>query len=77
MFDTHTGDFAILLQSGFSRKGAMLAQFSTAIGAMLGCIVGTFSHLALLSSFFPTFKNKTKKAEDQNKMHFVFAFSIH
>jgi len=34
------GDFAILLQSGFSRRQAMTAQFATAVGALLGCILG-------------------------------------
>jgi solute carrier family 39 (zinc transporter), member 7 len=33
------GDFAILIQSGCSRRRAMLLQFSTAIGAMLGTLV--------------------------------------
>ncbi|RUS85900.1 hypothetical protein EGW08_006303 [Elysia chlorotica] len=32
------GDFAILIQSGCSKKKAMLLQFSTAIGAMLGTL---------------------------------------
>jgi solute carrier family 39 (zinc transporter), member 7 len=33
------GDFAILLQSGFTRKQAMLAQLVTAIGAMIGRVL--------------------------------------
>ncbi|GFS07203.1 zinc transporter SLC39A7 [Elysia marginata] len=32
------GDFAILIQSGCTKKKAMLLQFSTAIGAMLGTL---------------------------------------
>jgi len=32
------GDFAILIQSGCSKKKAMMLQFSTAIGAMLGTL---------------------------------------
>ncbi|CAL1547408.1 unnamed protein product [Lymnaea stagnalis] len=32
------GDFAILIQSGCSKKKAMMLQFSTAIGAMVGTI---------------------------------------
>ncbi|ESO83885.1 hypothetical protein LOTGIDRAFT_94834, partial [Lottia gigantea] len=32
------GDFAILVQSGCSKRKAMLLQFSTAIGAMLGTV---------------------------------------
>ncbi|CAG5135215.1 unnamed protein product [Candidula unifasciata] len=32
------GDFAILIQSGCSKKRAMMLQFSTAIGAMLGTV---------------------------------------
>jgi len=38
------GDFAILVQSGFSKNGAMKAQFSTAIGAMIGTLLGLLSH---------------------------------
>ncbi|KNC75245.1 hypothetical protein SARC_12227 [Sphaeroforma arctica JP610] len=34
------GDYAILIRSGFSRPKAMVAQLSTAIGAMLGAVVG-------------------------------------
>lgn len=34
------GDFAILVQSGFSKKNAILAQFSTALGAVLGTVIG-------------------------------------
>ncbi|ELU08666.1 hypothetical protein CAPTEDRAFT_24325, partial [Capitella teleta] len=33
------GDFAILVQSGCSKKKAMMLQFSTAIGAMCGTVV--------------------------------------
>lgn len=33
------GDFAILLQSGVSKKNAMLLQLSTAIGALIGTAV--------------------------------------
>ncbi|KAL0472223.1 ZIP zinc transporter domain-containing protein [Neurospora intermedia] len=34
------GDFALLVQSGFSKRQAMGAQFVTAIGAMLGTLIG-------------------------------------
>jgi len=34
------GDFAILIQSGFSKKSAILLQVFTAIGAVLGCVFG-------------------------------------
>jgi len=34
------GDFALLIQSGFSKKAAMGAQFITAIGAFLGTFIG-------------------------------------
>jgi zinc transporter 7 len=34
------GDYAILIQSGFSKRQAMMAQFTTAIGAFLGTIAG-------------------------------------
>ena len=34
------GDFALLIQSGFSKKKAMAAQFVTALGALLGTIIG-------------------------------------
>ncbi len=34
------GDFALLVQSGFSKRAAMGAQFVTALGALLGTLVG-------------------------------------
>lgn len=34
------GDFAILVQSGASKSTAMKLQFTTALGAMAGCVVG-------------------------------------
>lgn len=34
------GDFALLIQSGFSKKMAMGAQFITALGAFLGTVLG-------------------------------------
>ncbi|XP_060584765.1 zinc transporter Slc39a7-like [Ruditapes philippinarum] len=37
------GDFAILVQSGCTKKKAMMLQFSTAIGAMLGTISSLFA----------------------------------
>lgn len=36
------GDFALLVQSGFSKRAAMGAQFVTAIGAFLGTLIGIF-----------------------------------
>ncbi len=36
------GDFALLIQSGFSKKKAMGAQFVTAIGAFIGTFIGIF-----------------------------------
>jgi solute carrier family 39 (zinc transporter), member 7 len=36
------GDFALLIQSGFSKKKAMGAQFVTAVGAFLGTFIGIF-----------------------------------
>lgn len=36
------GDFALLIQSGFSKKKAMGAQFLTAVGAFLGTFIGIF-----------------------------------
>ncbi|CAO3612093.1 unnamed protein product [Cunninghamella echinulata] len=44
------GDYAILIQSGFSKKRAMLAQFTTAIGAFLGTFIGIFIQEASLVS---------------------------
>jgi zinc transporter ZupT len=38
------GDFAILVKNGFSKNQAIMAQFGTAIAAMLGTIVGLFLH---------------------------------
>jgi len=37
------GDFAILIQSGYSKTRAMQLQFSTAIGAMAGTVCGLLS----------------------------------
>lgn len=34
------GDFALLIQSGFSKRAAMGAQFVTAVGALLGTLIG-------------------------------------
>lgn len=34
------GDFALLIQSGFSKRKAMGAQFVTAIGAFIGTLIG-------------------------------------
>ncbi|CAG8506709.1 26442_t:CDS:1 [Dentiscutata erythropus] len=34
------GDYAILIQSGFTKRRAMLSQFITAIGAFLGTFIG-------------------------------------
>lgn len=34
------GDYAILIQSGFTKQRAMMAQFTTAVGAFLGTIIG-------------------------------------
>src|SRR5947199_478884 len=34
------GDFALLIQSGFSKRAAMGAQFMTAFGALLGTLIG-------------------------------------
>jgi zinc transporter 7 len=34
------GDFALLIQSGFSKRDAMLAQFVTAVGAFIGTFIG-------------------------------------
>ncbi len=36
------GDFALLIQSGFSKRRAMAAQFLTAVGAFLGTSIGVF-----------------------------------
>lgn len=34
------GDFALLIQSGFTKRAAMGAQFVTALGALLGTLIG-------------------------------------
>lgn len=34
------GDFALLVQSGFSKRAAMASQFVTALGALLGTLIG-------------------------------------
>lgn len=38
------GDFALLIQSGFSKRAAMGAQFVTALGALLGTVIGIAVH---------------------------------
>ncbi|KIN00133.1 hypothetical protein OIDMADRAFT_199304 [Oidiodendron maius Zn] len=38
------GDFALLIQSGFTKRAAMGAQFLTAIGALLGTVIGIAVH---------------------------------
>lgn len=38
--NTKVGDFALLIQSGFTKKQAMGAQFITALGALLGTLIG-------------------------------------
>jgi len=40
------GDYAILIQNGCSRKKAMFLQLTTAIGALLGCLIGLLFHSA-------------------------------
>ncbi|CAF3463246.1 unnamed protein product [Rotaria socialis] len=40
------GDYAILIQNGCSRKKAMLLQLTTAVGALLGCLIGLLFHSA-------------------------------
>ena len=37
------GDFAILIQSGFSKRRAMFTQLVTALGALLGCVISLWS----------------------------------
>src|SRR3984885_8751494 len=39
------GDFALLIQSGFSKRAAMGAQFVTALGALLGTVIGIAVHV--------------------------------
>ncbi|OAA37429.1 imidazoleglycerol-phosphate dehydratase [Metarhizium rileyi] len=34
------GDFALLIQSGFSKRAAMASQFVTALGALMGTLIG-------------------------------------
>lgn len=34
------GDFAILVKHGFSKQQAIMAQFGTAVSAMMGCVFG-------------------------------------
>ena len=44
------GDFAILIQSGFTRRQALLAQLSTAMGAVMGTAFGLFLDYAGIES---------------------------
>ncbi|KAI0244243.1 hypothetical protein L0F63_006290, partial [Massospora cicadina] len=50
------GDFAILLQAGFSRASAMYSQFFTALGAFLGTVAGVLIQEALTNSAEKLFK---------------------
>lgn len=38
------GDFTILLQNGFSKTKAIMAQFVTAVGALIGTLVGLMAY---------------------------------
>jgi zinc transporter 7 len=38
------GDFALLVQSGFSKRAAMASQFVTALGALMGTLIGIAVH---------------------------------
>ncbi len=38
------GDFAILIRSGMSRRGAIIAQVATALGCVGGTVVGLVAH---------------------------------
>ncbi|KAI8971547.1 Zinc/iron permease [Mycotypha africana] len=44
------GDYAILVQSGFSKQKAMMAQFTTAVGAFLGTLIGILIEEEALSN---------------------------
>ncbi len=44
------GDYAILIKSGMSRKAAMLAQLLTAVGCLMGTIIGLAAHNVAHSS---------------------------
>ena len=44
------GDFAILIQSGMSRRRAILAQLLTAVGAILGCLLANVLAESVLSA---------------------------
>ncbi|XP_044268769.1 protein catecholamines up [Tribolium madens] len=44
------GDFAILLQSGVSRKNAMLLQLTTALGALLGTAISLLAQNSLMAT---------------------------
>ncbi|KAG0748096.1 hypothetical protein G6F57_001311 [Rhizopus arrhizus] len=51
------GDYAILIRSGFSKKKAMMAQFTTAVGAFLGTFIGIMIEESSLSSVVAEEKN--------------------
>ncbi|KAJ2078547.1 hypothetical protein H4R24_004406 [Coemansia sp. RSA 988] len=69
------GDFAILVQSGFSRTSALASQFFTALGAITGTIVGilieesskgnSFNFSGLYTAGVPVFAPAI--AEDHNR----------
>lgn len=49
------GDFAILLQSGVSRKNAMLLQLTTALGALAGTAISLLAHGAVAADWILPF----------------------
>ncbi|KAJ2836007.1 hypothetical protein J3B01_003141 [Coemansia erecta] len=75
------GDFAILVQSGFSRTSALASQFFTALGAIAGTIVGilieetsrgnSLNIRGLFTSNVPVFAPATE-AGGRSMLSFVF-----
>ncbi|KAG8526790.1 uncharacterized protein KY384_008219 [Bacidia gigantensis] len=58
------GDFALLIQSGFSKRKAMGAQFITAFGAFLGTCLGILVQELAKSDFDPS-KHRDQHADNK------------
>ncbi|PIA19586.1 Zip-domain-containing protein [Coemansia reversa NRRL 1564] len=76
------GDFAILVQSGFSRTSALASQFFTALGAITGTIVGilieesskgnSFNFSGLYTTGVPVFAPTILEGNDRSTLALFF-----
>ncbi|CAG8589371.1 uncharacterized protein OCT59_019801 [Rhizophagus irregularis] len=68
------GDYAILIQSGFTKRRAMLSQFITAIGAFLGTLAGIA--IEEYSRGVHDSNNNTKDMVDINASEGIFGTGV-